>query len=115
MLKGCIKSYLNTRAKPRKHFILIISNSDGKLYYKGKNKPLKTREGELKLADAIERILGKKRLRTLGFDEPRNKVAAEQAVMLNGVKEELPSASDVVNADDMELQEIAKSTEDLIT
>ena len=35
--------------------------------------------------------------------------------MLNRVEEKLPSASDVAKADDIELQEIAKSTEDLIT
>ena len=34
--------------------------------------------------------------------------------MLNRVEEELPSVSDVAKADDIELQEIAKSTEDLI-
>ena len=34
--------------------------------------------------------------------------------MPNRVKEKLPSASDITKADDIELQEIAKSTEDLI-
>ena len=34
--------------------------------------------------------------------------------MLNRVAEELPSMSDVAKADDIELQEIAKSMEDLI-
>ena len=38
-----------------------------------------------------------------------------QVVMLNRVEEELPSSSDVANSDDdIELQEIAKSMEDLI-
>ena len=35
--------------------------------------------------------------------------------MLNESQEELPSASDVDKASDMELQEIAKNTEDLIS
>ena len=35
--------------------------------------------------------------------------------MLNESQEELPSASDVDNAGDMELQEIAKNTENLIS
>ena len=35
--------------------------------------------------------------------------------MLNKVEEEIPSASDVDKAGDTELQEIAKSTEDLIS
>ena len=34
--------------------------------------------------------------------------------MLNRVKEELPSESDITGVDDIELQEIAKSMEDLI-
>ena len=37
---------------------------------------------------------------------PKGKVTAEQTVMLNKVKEELPSTSDVAKADDIELQEI---------
>ena len=67
----------------------------------------------------IADILSKNRLRNLGFDIPRGKVTAQEAVMLNKVKEELPSASDVGKADDIELQEITenvmKSMEDLIT
>ena len=43
------------------------------------------------------------------------KVTAWQAVMLNKAAEELPSESDMTKADDIELQEIAKSTEDLIS
>ena len=35
--------------------------------------------------------------------------------MLNKVKEELPSKSDITKVDDRELQEIVKSTEDLIS
>ena len=63
-------------------------------------------------------ILGKDGFRNLGFDIPRGKVTARQAVMLNKAAEELPSESDITGADDIELQEIAekatKSTEDLI-
>ena len=64
-------------------------------------------------------LLGKGGLRSLGFDIPRRKVTAWQAVMLNKVKEELPSASDVDKADGIELQEItenaSRSMEDLIS
>ena len=66
-----------------------------------------------KKAIMIADILGKNRLRNLGFDIPRGKVTAQEAVMLNKVKQELPSVSDVDKADDIELQEIAKSTENL--
>ena len=53
--------------------------------------------------------MGKGGLRNLGFDIPRGKVTAWQAVMLNKVQEELPSASDVDKADDIELQEIVEN------
>ena len=68
----------------------------------------------LRSVGVIAEILGKKGLRDLGFDIPMGKVTARQAVMLNRVEEELPSASDVSKADDIELQEIVKSMEDLI-
>ena len=51
----------------------------------------------------IADILGKNRLCSLGFDIPRGKVTAWQAVMLNKTQEELPSASDI------ELQEIVEN------
>ena len=59
-------------------------------------------------------ILGKNRLRRLGFNIPVGKVTAQQAVMLNKAAEELPSASDITKADDIELQEIAEKASDLI-
>ena len=45
----------------------------------------------------------------MGFDIPRGKVTAREAVMLNKVKEELPSESGIVKADDIELQETAEN------
>ena len=86
---------------------------DGELFYRGKRKPLTYGEGKLKSAKVIKKILGKRRLRNLGFFE--KKVTAQQATMLNLVEEEIPSASDVDKAGDIELQEIAKSTENLIS
>ena len=59
-------------------------------------------------------ILGKNRLRRLGFYIPVGKVTAQQAVMLNKAAEELPSASDITKADDIELQEITEKALDLI-
>ena len=89
----------------------------GELYYRGKRKPVTYGEGKLKLAKEIKKILGKRGLRNLGLFE--EKVTDREAVMLNKVKEELPSESDITKADDIELQEITestvKSTEDLIT
>ena len=87
---------------------------DGELYCKGKSNPLTHGKEKLRTVGEIKKILGERRLRDLGFDVPKDKVTAEQAVKLNEVEEELPSASDVAKADDIELQEIAKSMEDLI-
>ena len=69
--------------------------------------PLMTK-GKLKSVKKIKKILGKNRLRNLSFDIPRGKLTARQAVMLNGVEEELPSASDITKANDIELQEITE-------
>ena len=92
---------------------------DGELYYKGKSMPLTNRVGKLRSAGVIAEILGKNRLRDLGFDIPKDKLTARQAAMLNRVEGELLSESDITKADDIELQEItenaSKSTEDLIS
>ena len=60
------------------------------------------------------KILGKEGLHDLDFNVPKGKVTARQAAMLIEVEEEIPSASDVDKADDIDLQEIAKSMEDSI-
>ena len=80
---------------------------NGELYYRGKRKPLTTK-GVLKSVGMLADILGKGGLRNLGFDIPKGKVTARQAVMLNKATEELPSESDITGADDIELQEIAE-------
>ena len=86
----------------------------GKLYYIGNRKPLMT-EGKLKSVGMMADILGKNRLCRLGFNIPVGKVTARQAVMLNKAQEELPSASDITKADDIELQEIAKIASGIIS
>ena len=60
------------------------------------------------------KILFKEGLHKLEFNVSKGKVTSRQAEMLNKVEEEIPSVSDVDKADDIELQEIAKSIEDLI-
>ena len=87
---------------------------DGELYYRGSRKPLTT-EGNLKSVGMIADILGKNRLRRLGFNIPVGKVTARQAVMLNKAAEELPSESDIIKADDIELQEIAEKASGIIS
>ena len=75
---------------------------------------------EAELIGVIAEILSKEGLCELGFDTLKSsKVTARQAMMLNRVEQELPSAFDEGKADDIELQEITenavRSTEDLIT
>ena len=82
--------------------MIILKLEDGELYYRGKIKHLTTK-GKLKSVGMLSDILGKVGLRNLGFDIPRGKVTARQAVMLNKAAEELPSASDIDKADDIEL------------
>ena len=86
----------------------------GELYHIGSRKPLTTK-GVLKPVGILADILGKNRLRNLGFDIPRGKVTAWQAVMLNKAAEELPSESDITKADDIKLQEIAKKASGIIS
>ena len=87
---------------------------NGELYYRGKRKPLTTK-GVLKSVGMLADILGKGGLRNLGFDIPRGKVIARQAVMLNKAAEELPSESDITKADDIELQEIVEKASGIIS
>ena len=79
----------------------------GELYYIGNRKPLTT-EGKLKSVGMLVDILGKNRLRRLGFNIPVAHITARQAVMLNRAAEELPFESNIAGVDDIELQEIAK-------
>ena len=59
------------------------------LYCIGNRKPLTT-EGKLKSVGMIADILGKGRFRNLGFDIPKGKLTAWEAIMLNKAAEELP-------------------------
>ena len=87
---------------------------NGELYYRGKRKPLRTK-GVLKSVGMLADLLGKGGLRNLGFDIPRGKVTAKQAVILNKAAEELPSESDITGVDDIELQEIAEKASGIIS
>ena len=65
-----------------------ISESSELFHYD--RKPLTTEE-KLKSVGMLADVLGKNRLRRLGFNIPVGKVTAWQAVMLNKAAEELPS------------------------
>ena len=88
---------------------------DGKHYFRDKSKPLTTKKGGLKSAKEIIKITGKEGLCNLDLNISKCKVTSWQVEMLNKVEEDIPSASDVDKAGDRELQEIAKSTDDLIS
>ena len=72
-------------------------------------------EGKLRSVGMIADILGKNRLRRLGFNIPVGKITARQAVMLNKAAEELSFESDITGADDIELQEIAEKASGIIS
>ena len=80
----------------------------GELYFKGRDEPL-TRKGCLKMYKTLIRILGKNRIHNLGFDISEWSLSRKQAVALNKAQEELPSASDIDKAGDIELQEIVEN------
>ena len=79
------------------------------LYFRELSKPL-TWKGSLKAAGTIAGILGKERLRQIGFEIPKGRITARQAVLLNKVKDELPSASAIDRANGIELQELTERT-----
>ena len=87
---------------------------DGELYYRGSRKPLTT-EGKLKSVGMLEDILGKNRLRRLGFNVPVGHITAWHSVTLNKAAEELLSESDITKADDIELQEIVEKASGIIS
>ena len=87
---------------------------DEELDYRDSRKPLTT-EGKLKSVGMLADILGKNRLRRLGFNILVGKVTARQAVMLNKAAEELPSESDITKADDIELQETVEKALGIIS
>ena len=97
----------NIGETPEKFHYNYFKLENEELYYRGKRKPLTTK-GVLKSVGMLADILGKGGLRNLGFDIPRGKVTAQQAIMLNKAAEELPSESDITKADDTELQEIVE-------
>ena len=75
MLKTYIKSYPKKLVKCQNYFTDYFKLEGGELYYIGKRTPLTT-EGKLKLAGTLADILGKNRLRKLGFNIPVGNITA---------------------------------------
>ena len=80
------------------------------MYFKGRDEPL-MRKGLLKPYKSLIRILGKNRIYNLGFNISEWLLSRA----LNKAQEELPSESDIIGADDIELQEIAEKALGIIS
>lgn len=104
--------------KPEVLYTDLFEIRDGELYYKDDNRPL-TNNGRLRATGTISDILGKRRLRNLGFDIPKGKITARQAAKLNKIQEGFPSTSKIETATVEELETISgdviNSTEDIIS
>ena len=90
----CKKISENIGETPEEFHYNYFKLEDGELFYRGSRKPLMIK-GVLKSVGMLADILGKNRLRRLGFNIPVGRITARQAVMLNKAAEELPSESDI--------------------
>ena len=91
---------------------LFKLGEDGRLYYKGK--PLTNRNGELKRISVIADTLGIRGLREMGYNISKTNLKPRFVLDLMEKQAQLPSSSEIAKADTIEVEEIAKSTEDLI-
>ena len=91
---------------------LFVLGEDGRLYHKGK--PLMNRNGELKMIGIIANTLGIRGLQDMGYNITKTNLKPRFVLDLMEKQAELPSSSGLAGANEIELQEIAKSTEDLI-
>ena len=91
---------------------LFILGEDGRLYYKGK--PLMNRNGELKTIGVIADTLGIGGLQEMGYNISKTNLKPRFVLDLMEKQAELPSIHEIAGVDEIELEEIAKSTEDLI-
>ena len=91
---------------------LFILGEDGRLYYKGK--PLMNRNGELKTIGIIADTLRIRGLQDMGYNITKTNLTPRFVLDLMEKQAQLPSSSEIAGTDEIELQEIMKSTEDLI-
>ena len=73
------------------------------------------RNGELKTIGVIADTLGIRGLQEMGYNITKTNLKPRFVLDLLEKQAELPSSSEIAKADDIELEEIAKSTEDLIS
>ena len=91
---------------------LFKLGEDGRLCYKGK--PLTNRNGELKMIGVIVDTLGIRGLREMGYNITKTNLKPQFVLDLLEKQAELCSSSEIAKVDKIELEEIGKSTEDLI-
>ena len=91
---------------------LFILGEDRRLYYKGK--PLMNRNGEPKTIGVIADTLGIGGLREMGYNISKTNLKPRFVLDLMEKQVKLPSSSEIAGTDEIELEEIAESTEDLI-
>ena len=103
-----IGNKMHQRLEPNLRLFEI--DKDGRLYYR--SKPLMNRNGELKTIGIIADTLG---LREMGYNITKTNLKPRFVLDLLEKQAELPSSSEIAKADTLELEEIAKSTEDLIS
>ena len=73
------------------------------------------RNGELKTIGVITDALGIRGLREMGYNITKTNLKPRFVLDLLEKQAELPSSSEIAKADEIELEKIAKSTEDLIS
>ena len=105
-----IGNKMHQRLEP--HLRLFEIDKDGRLYYKGK--PLMNRNGELKTIGVIVDTLGIRGLREMGYNIAKTNLKPRFVLDLLEKQAELPSSSEIAKVDEIEMEEIVKSTEDLI-
>ena len=105
-----IGNKMHQRLEP--NLSLFILGEDGRLYYKGK--PLMNRNGELKTIGVIADTLGIGRLLDMGYNITKTNLKPQFVLDLMEKQARLPSIHEIAGADEIELEEIAKGTEDLI-
>ena len=92
---------------------LFKLGKDGMLYYRGK--PLMNRNGMLKTVGIIADTLGIKGLQEMGYNITKTNLKPRFVLDLMEKQAKLPSSSELAEADEIELEEIVKSKEDLIS
>ena len=100
-----------THQRLEQNLSLFILGEDGRLYYKGK--PLMNRNGELKTIGVIADTLGIGGLREMGYNISKTNLKPRFVLDLMEKQAQLPSIHEIAGVDEIELEEIVKSTEDL--